>query len=241
MVKIAIVEDEKEQSELLRSFAEKYCNEKNEECQITQYPNGLDFVSDYTGGYDVVFMDINMPHLDGISAAEQLRKVDDTVLIVFVTNMAQFAIKGYKVNALDFILKPVVYFDFSLEMDKIMKHVRRRVSEGISLTVGGMVKVVQLDDIHYIELINHNVVVCTKKEKITFRGTLKDIESKLDNRCFSRCSNCYIVNMFYVKEITGDMVTMSSGDKIFISRGRKKQFIDALKTYITSSGGKEIR
>lgn len=93
MLKVAIVENEEEQAELLRGYVSRYCEETGEKCRVSVFINGLEFIEGYKPGFDAVFMDIKMPLVDGMEAAEKLRKIDSDVILIFVTNMAQLAIR----------------------------------------------------------------------------------------------------------------------------------------------------
>lgn len=236
MLKVAIVENEPEQAELLAGYVRRYAAENGEECSAVIWLSGLDFVSDYAGGYDAVFMDIRMPLLDGMSAAEKLRETDEHVPLVFVTNMAQFAIKGYKVGALDFLVKPVGYFDFALELRKIARLKARSAGDFMWVTASGALRRVPIAEISYIEILNHNVSVHTDGGVISFRGTLKEIEEKLTGKPFSRCDNCFIVNLRRVVGVEGDTVIMDQGDKLHASRLRKKGFLADLTAFIAADG-----
>lgn len=232
MLKIAIVENESRPAETLRAFAERWSAENNIECKTAVFKSGVDFIEEYRPDYDAVFLDIMMPLLDGMSTAEKLRETDAEVPIIFVTNMAQFAIRGYKVGALDFIVKPINYFDFTLEMKKILKINAAKEDKYLYAVCGGVMRRIAQSQISFIEIVNHNVVVHTDTETLSWRGTLKDVEAKLDNRAFSRCNNCYIVNLKYVAEIDGDTVTLEDGARIAVSRPRKSQFMNELNEYI---------
>lgn len=238
MLKIAVVENEPEQAELLRGYVERYSEERQEKCQVVTFPNGLDFLTEYRAGFDAVFMDIKMPLVDGMEAAEKLRRIDKDVCLVFVTNMAQLAIRGYKVNAMDFMVKPVTYYDFALEMDKISKEHARRAKDYLWVSAGGQLRKLSFSEIYYIEIVMHDVCVHTEKETITFRGSLKNLEERLDPFSFSRCNNCYLVNLQYVSEIKEDTVLLESGDALRISRPRKKQFLNSLTAYFAGLGVK---
>ena len=121
MVRIGLVDDDSEHLKLMREFLGRYEREEKVGFSIEEYRDGLSFVEDYDGTLDVVFLDIEMPHIDGMTAAKKIRERDQTLGIVFVTNMAQFAIHGYEVNAIDFIVKPVSYYVFA---DKLKKAIR---------------------------------------------------------------------------------------------------------------------
>lgn len=237
MLKIAIVENEADQAELLRGYVMRYAEESGVKCQAVIYSNGLEFISGYSPGFDAVFMDIRMPLVDGMEAAERLRRVDESVILIFVTNMAQLAIKGYKVNAMDFIVKPVSYFDFSLEMQKINREHDRRSSDYIWVKAGGVLRRVDFADITYIEIIMHDIYMHTVGETLNFRGSLKSLEEQLDGRSFSRCNNCYIVNLAYVTGVRDDTVVLETGDELHMSRTRKRAFMNDFTAYFTVAGG----
>ena len=235
MLKIAIVENEQDQSELLRRYAERYAYEHGIRCQVVAYENGLDLIYRYQAGFDAVFMDIKMPVMDGMEAAEKLRKMDQDVSLIFVTNMAQLAIRGYKVSAKAFIVKPVSYFDFALEMDKVRQEAERRGNNGLWINTAGALRKVAFADIRYIEVAAHDICVHTEKDVVTFRGSLKNVEEKLPTETFSRCNSCYIVNLQYVYEVREESVILEDGTALRISRPRKKQFLSSLADFFAGA------
>ncbi len=105
--RLAIVEDEKQDSDLLQSHIHHFFTENcpDDSFQVTVFDNAGVFIEQYRPDYDLIFLDIQMPGLNGMEAATALRKKDSSVLLVFVTNMAQYAVRGYDVNAAGFILK----------------------------------------------------------------------------------------------------------------------------------------
>ena len=107
MARIAIVEDDAECREQLREYVEHYGQENREELEVLCFSDGAELVEGYRPVYDLLLLDIEMPNLDGMTAARRIRQVDSDVLIVFITNMAKYAISGYEVEAPGFMLKPV--------------------------------------------------------------------------------------------------------------------------------------
>ena len=115
MRNIAIVEDEDAAASVLKGYIEKYAAKSGQQFHIERFTNGVDFLKDYQSIYSVVFMDIQMPQRDGMSTAFDLRELDKTVSIIFVTNLSQYAQKGYEVDAVSYLMKPVTYYDFELK------------------------------------------------------------------------------------------------------------------------------
>ena len=107
MLRIATVEDDANDLEALRTHLSRYEKENGLKFQVTEFRDGEDIVTDYSADYDLILMDIEMAFLNGMKAAEKIRELDKDVIIIFITNMPQYAIQGYKVNALDYMLKPI--------------------------------------------------------------------------------------------------------------------------------------
>jgi DNA-binding LytR/AlgR family response regulator len=153
------------------------------------------------------------------------------VVIIFITNMAQYAIKGYTVNATDYVLKPVSYFAFSQRLDKVVSRLDKRVKKYLAIGVkGGTVKL-YISDICYIESQGHRLIFHTKTEEHVMFGTMKEIEEKLSDMDFYRCNKGSLLNLEHVDGVQ-DGVVVVNGEKIVISRGRKKEFMEALTNYL---------
>lgn len=170
-----------------------------------------------------------MPHMNGMEAAEKLREIDSAVPIVFITNMANFAVQGYSVNAVDFVVKPVTYYNFSVMLDKVMRISRSRSPEIVLKTADGAVRL-RTDDIIYIEVMGHKTIYHLDGRDIEIWDTLKSQEEKLSALGFARCNKYCIANLKYVDKISGDVLTIH-GAEITITRTRKKQFMQGLVEY----------
>lgn len=227
-MRIAIVDDEAEQREQLERYVNDYCKERGTWCECVPFSSGLDFVSDYVVPFDVILLDIEMPDMDGLTAAKKIRKIDGQAVIIFITRMAKYAIKGYEVDAMDFMVKPVSYFNLSVKLNKAMRYVSRHrsfsiLSEGDTIVLGE-------DDILYIEGYNQYAIYHTLSGNYKVHTSLKAAEEKL-GKGFSRCNNSFIVNLNYVSRVSATTVQVGE-DVLPVSRARKKSFLDELNRYL---------
>ncbi len=230
-MKIAIVEDDAKSAKLLRDFIVRYQKARDTVFVIKEFATGLDLVSNYTADYDIVFMDIMMPFMDGMETAKALRELDNTVALIFVTNMAQMAVKGYEVNALDFLIKPVTYFDFALKMDKAISRMTKREQHFLyAKTAVGLAKIA-LSDIYFVEVSGRYVTLHTTNGEVELHRSMKSVENELSAYKFIRCDNSYLVNLAYVTRIDKNSAFVA-GIEIPVSRAKRKKFLDALTIYL---------
>ena len=156
MYHIAIVEDEKDFSAQLVEYLEQYKKEHGVELQVSVFPDGESILKDYQPLYDAVFLDIQLPGIDGMQTAEVIRGMDEEVVLMFITNMAQYAISGYAVEALDFVMKPVDYYMFAIKVGRVLKRVQKkeRQQHTIVLNLSGGLKKLDAKQIYFIEIQN---------------------------------------------------------------------------------------
>ncbi|WP_084074981.1 LytTR family DNA-binding domain-containing protein [Demequina sp. NBRC 110052] len=236
MIRIGIVEDDEYARDALLAHLRRYQEENSVVFDVRTFADGAELVDTFASDFDILFLDIEMPQVGGLEAARHVRQVDTDVIIVFVTNMAQYAIKGYEVDALSYLLKPVPYFSLSQELTRSLSRLNARDEASIVLNVGGSMTRVDLPDIVYIESIRHRIIVHTRDQgELTFTGTLKAFEAELDGKGFYRSNNCYLVNLQHVRAVQQSSCTMLGGDELQVSRPRKKGFLEALTDYV---GGK---
>ena len=237
MIKIAIVEDEIEMSSDLKKHVETFFNQHNKKITIDIFDNAVKFLDKYKSKYDLVFMDINLPYMDGIEASEKLRKIDPTVIIVFVTSLAQYAIEGYKVHAFDYVLKPVNYYNFVLTLERILPHLKDNDKSIVIYTNKTSFKKILIERIKYIEIINHKLVFHTLDGDYETHGALNDYVDILKDDYFELCNRCYLINLKMVSQVTPDSVIIDD-ESLLISRPKRKQFLHVLNEFIATGGGK---
>lgn len=230
MFRFAIVEDDDACADQLQKHLAQFAEENSVEIRTDRFYDGLNFVEDYKAHWDLIFMDIEMPLLDGMSAAQRIREVDDSVLLIFITNLAQYAIQGYEVRALDYVLKPVNYYAFAMKMRKVIRILDQRTTQAvIVMDEEGNSRRVSLSEIQYIEVIGHQLIYHRSGEAFHSFGTMKKLEEEY-GKDFARCNNCYLVNLRYVDGFSGNDVIVG-GERLQISRAKKKDFQQRVSDY----------
>lgn len=234
MLQIAIVEDSEDASNLLCEHLKQYQSCVDEQFNITHFPNAVAFLEPYRG-FDLVFMDIELPHMDGMEGARRLRAMDTQAKLIFVTNMAQYAAKGYEVEALDFIVKPVSYPEFAFKMKRAMNAIRvSRKRELVIAQPSGIVRI-SSNELLYVEVQGHSLTYHTPGQDIRARGTMGSAEEQLAPWDFLRCNNCYLVNPRHIDWVRG--YTVQVGDeKLQISHPRRKKFMESLSQWYGKGG-----
>lgn len=231
-MRIGILEDEQEVADKIKSYVLKYFGERGREVETFSYPDAFELIESYHADLDVLFMDIQMNLMNGMEAAKHIRQSDPHVLIVFVTNLAQYAVEGYEVNAFDFILKPVDYHGFSMKLDRICKELdHRNPGEFINVKTKEGITRLNVSDIAYVEVRAHDLIYHAGGESFVARGALKNVAQELEKHYFSLCNSCYLVNLAYVRKVN-KTVLLSTGDELFVSQGKRKQFMSELAKYI---------
>ena len=176
---IAIVEDNIQSSETLKSYLDRFSKENKQEFNIYSFQDGDEITSDYEAKYDIIFLDIEMKRLDGMTAAQKIREFDAEVIIIFITNMAKYAISGYSVGALSFLLKPLPYFAFSQELAKSIDRIKKRKQKSLLIPSEKGIFKINSQDILYIESYGHDLNIYTVSGVYSTRNTIKKMEEAL--------------------------------------------------------------
>lgn len=235
MIRVALVEDEESSQRTLTEYLERFSQEINEKIHVSIFPDGAEIVEDYRGNYDIILMDILMRYMDGMEAASEIRKVDKEVVILFITSTPQYVMKGYTVDALDYVLKPVSYFAFSQRMQRALERMKHRTRKFISVPFQGGMRKLDISQIRYIEVVNHSLIYHLDGETLEAKGVLSELEDALTEYHFFRCNKCYLVNLEHVNGVNENCADVD-GDQIQVSRPKKKAFLDALNNYINEVG-----
>jgi len=180
--------------------------------------------------FDLVFLDIEMPGIDGITLAKRLRAVSENVQIVFLTSHIEYALEGYEVNALRYLVKPV---DMN-KLSEVLKYIQDKKNNlrQIMIKQEGEDIVIDISDIIYMESMDKNVRIVTSKSEYITRYNISDYEEELKNSGFLRIHRGYLISLSKVKKIVKNDVVMDGDISLPVSRSNIKTLKDALYAYV---------
>jgi DNA-binding LytR/AlgR family response regulator len=228
MLRVAVVEDNREYSDKLKHFFAEYEKEIKEEIEVVCYADGLDFTESYTADFDIVFMDIEMPLMNGLKAAKKLRERDKDVVLIFLTVMSQYAIYGYDVEASAFLVKPVDETLLRLRLNKILKNRKNKQEKSYIFFQDSAHVKVMVRDLLYVESMNHYCLFHTQNETYRKLISIREVEKDLKDSGFIRCNNSYLVNITCISSWRRDNVILNNGENFSVSRTKRKSFLDEL-------------
>ena len=231
MYHIAIVEDEVSFATQLQEYLEQYEEENDVRFKISVFGDGAEILEDYQPLYDIILLDIEMPKVNGMKAAEEIRAQDADVTLMFITNMANYAIRGYEVGALDFVMKPINYYTFSMKMTRVLKRTKQKAQQEILLTLPDGAKKLNVQQIYYVEVQNRMLYYHTDEGVFVMRGTMQSVEQMLAPYAFAKCNHWYIVNLKHVSEVKKNTAVVA-GNELEVSRRNRTAFLKALTDYV---------
>lgn len=233
MIKIAVCDDEKNFVNQIRDILVSYGEEIGESVCIKEFYNGMALLEMYDCKFDIVFLDIKMPELDGVKVAEEIRKRDSYVTIIFLTSLLGRAIDGYKVAASNFLIKPVGKKKLTKEIDKWLKGKIESKQECLLVENRTGQYKIPVSSLRYIETYNRNLLIHTDNKAIVCcNRKLKDLKEQLEKYGFAQSHKGFIINLSYVDTTGANEITLVTKEVIPVSRAMKKEFMKQLARYL---------
>lgn len=203
----------------------------NDDHVIDTFPDSKTFFDAFCADpYDLVFLDIEMPGVNGITLARNIRERSENVYIVFLTAHIEYALEGYEVNALRYLTKPVD----TVKLKEVIEYVHGKLNDDHHIVIkeNGENILIDVNDIVYMESIDKNVRIVTRGGEYITRYNLGDFEEQLKDCRFFRIHRGYLISLSRVRKISKNDVVMDGGISLPVSRSNMKQLKDAFYAYI---------
>lgn len=231
-MRVAVLDDTPEDVERLDLFLHRYAQERDLTLNVETFDSGEGFLAEFRSQYDVVFLDIEMPGVDGMGVARAIREKDGDVGIVFVTNLAQYAVQGYEVSAVDFIVKPYTYYVLCEKLDRALARLKRRERHTLLLSGRDGVHRIPTSSLLYIEKKGDYLVFHTEEGVFRERGSIRACRERLAGLPFGECTSGCLVNLDYVTRIGKEDISLGEVT-LPLSRRLRRQFTDAYVDYVS--------
>ena len=233
MLNFVLCDDEESARRQLADYIRRFSAETGEQVRITEFSSGEELLTGYPYDTDILLLDIRMGAPDGMETARRLREFAPDVCIIFIRSLSQYALKSYSVRAFGFLPKPVTYPAFLNEVTQAAERIRRQTSRRVLIRDRERGRLLQMDvkDICYFEVKNHDIYAVTEKRRLFCRGTLNGLERDLACCGFFRCHAAFLVNCQYIASID-QQITLADGTQIPISRSKRKDFLQKLTEYV---------
>ena len=239
MIKVGLCDDITDYNKKMENYIIRYGNENHIKVKITAYGSGSQLLLNFQKRkFDIIFLDVSMPELDGFETAERIRSIDENVVIVFCTSFYTIsnAGKGFEVDAEDFLSKPLLYKKVEHLLNKVYKKKLLCAEEKLFLKCQDGLITLQLSDIIYIQVRNKLLILHTNKGEIQSSQRMRELEERLSRKLFFRCHNSYIVNFDYVEGLKNDSVLVKDKNQqlkeIPVSKYKKEEFMKELAIYV---------
>ena len=232
-ISIMVCDDLPEERMNLIRMLRRYEQAKNLELRLETAADGSELLNMWKPErWDLIFLDIFMPQVDGIEAARRLRKKDDNVEIVFATTSRRHGMDGYELHALDYLAKPFSQADMDSVMDWFLQQRAEKRRELTVRTSSGE-EVLRTKNILYIESRGHACVIHATEQQFSVRGSIDELAAALDTSFF-RCHKSFLLNFAHVSEIEQRAFRLDSGESVPISAANLSRSKTALLEWRTA-------
>lgn len=235
-INIAICESEPEQLAIYQSYLNEWADLNQETIKIKTFLTAESFLFnvDYSGQYDLIFLDTKLKKMSGMELAKKIRETDLKIEIVFITREMSYVFEGYNVNALNYLLEPIKKEEiFNCLKQYRAKHPTKK-ENFMLLQHGTSILKVNLDQIIYIRASDHYVDIKTDEKTFTIREKIGTIEQKLPKHQFCRCHRSYIVNLSKIEQLSKGKIQLKDKTLIPMTKTREKEVSDAFTSFVQS-------
>lgn len=235
-MRVAIVDDEQDVRDQLTQYIQQFAADSGVKLDPIPFSSGDSILRDYAMNYDIIIFDIDMPGTNGMDTARRIREMDQNVTIIFMTNIAQYAINGYEVDAVDYIIKPIGYYDFSMKFHRTVSKAMQKVDHILKIETAEGIYRVRMAAILYAEVQSHYLYFYTRKRTYRARGNIQDTRDELEQYGFVQTHRSYIINLRYVEKVKSNEVIVA-GVSIPVGRVYRDEVRQRYMQYVRGAEG----
>ena len=237
LYRIAICDDEISQIKNISDYLTRFSIKTDTEFQIERFTSGNELLKKYyneKSPFDILFLDMEMPGLNGIETAEEIRRIPDrNVLIAFITSYPEYMQDSFDVQASQYFTKPVSYELFEQKLEKMLDYINGLETNITVLSQKSGETILYLDDIICIEANkNSNLIITTQNEEIVIKGKINNYEKELANKYFISIHRSCLANMKYIRKFNADSLEFSTGKIVPVSRRKLSEIKYAFSKYM---------
>ncbi len=222
MLRIALCDDTVEELNRIEGYIKEYKAKSDIEIVYDCFGSGAELLARVNTGvfYDLIFLDVVMPVINGIDTAKEIYSKNKATKIIFLTISPEFALDSYSVSALDYIIKPINRESFDRVMQKFQNSYIEKEGEKIIIQEKSKIMQIALHTLCYVEVYDHDLIYhLSNGDTVKCRQSLAEIEDILNkNKSFVKPHRSYIVNMKYIQKVEANCITMTNGDNIVMAR-----------------------
>ena len=227
MTRIAFCDDDAALLHQMQDFLEQYRALRGVQLELFPYTKPMELLADIEAGvrFDVLFLDVLMPGINGINAAREIRQYDTAVQIIFVTSSSEFAVQSYVVGAYYYQLKPIWKDSFFRLTDAVLAECRKRTQHSLILRCKTGISRIDLDQLLYCEVLGRTLLFhLVDGTVLESTGSMDELARQLTpHESFLRTHRSFLINMEYIQNISTRAVTLTNLAQIPIPHGKSAE------------------
>lgn len=226
-LRVAICDDEKNDIKILEQHISQFNIQTNYNVISTSYTKPAKLLSQFKKeSYEVVFLDIEMPEINGLNIAKQLRELDENLIIVFTTSYPEYMQESFDVQPFQFLNKPIAYDDIKKVLTNIIKKISKNMNTIIIIDDNNEKKFVYVKNILYVSVIKERKGFLKYQlydRSLIAKGTLNSLEPQLLSHGFLSTTRGILVNINQIRSMNNTRVLLKNNEEIPISRRKTKE------------------
>lgn len=226
-MRVAVVEDDAAERRRMQEYLQRYGQTHGLFLEVETFADGEELVRQGTAGLDIVLLDIQMQRMDGMTAARRIREMDSRVVLIFVTGMVAYAVQGYRVDALDFLVKPVEYPLLQSALDRAAARLEQAAPHYINVRTGKELYHLDVRRLLYAEAQDHKLLLRTELGPLVCAGSIRALEKELEAEGFFCCHAAFLINLDRVDRLDGSDVVLGEY-RVPVSKHRRRLLLERL-------------